>query len=112
MECNAGKSLCRCLCSNGFRIIPHKSKECAGFIEKNLASKEGSLKRNFKDGKAMIEGFLDDYAWTSSAFIRLYEVSFETHWLSISKQITDHAVKSFLTKKQICFIMPSNSLIW
>ncbi len=80
-----------------------KAKECAAFIEKNLTSKEGSLKRNFKDGKAMIEGFLDDYAWTSSAFIRLYEVSFESHWLSMSKQITDYAVKSFFNQKTNLF---------
>lgn len=80
-----------------------KAKEIAGFIEKNLSSKDGSLKRNFKDGKAMIEGFLDDYAWTSSAFIRLYEVSFEQHWLSLSKQIADYAVKSFFNQKTNLF---------
>ena len=45
-----------------------KAMMIAKFLEKNMLGNDGSLKRNFKDGKASINGFLDDYAWTASAF--------------------------------------------
>ena len=70
----------------------------AKFLEKNLLGNDGSLRRNFKDGKTSINGFLDDYAWTAYAFIKLYSVSFDTNWVTLAKQITEHAIKNFYGK--------------
>ena len=70
----------------------------ANFLEKNLLGNDGSLKRNFKDGKTSINGFFDDYSWTASAFIKLYSVSFDVNWVTLAKQITDHAIKNFYSK--------------
>ena len=67
----------------------------AKFLEKNMLGNEGSLKRNFKDGKTSINGFLDDYAWTASAFIKLYSVSFDIRWITLAKQVSDYAIKEF-----------------
>ena len=75
-----------------------KAMMIAKFLEKNMLGNDGSLKRNFKDGKTSINGFLDDYAWTASAFIKLYSVSFDINWVSLAKQITDHAIKNFYSK--------------
>ena len=70
----------------------------ANFIEKNILGNDGSLKRNFKDGKTSINGFLDDYAWTASAFIKLYSVSFDLNFITLAKQIADHAIGNFYNK--------------
>jgi uncharacterized protein YyaL (SSP411 family) len=75
-----------------------KAMMIAKFLEKNMLGNNGSLKRNFKDGKASINSFLDDYAWTASAFIKLYSVSFDIHWITLAKQITDHAIGNFYSK--------------
>jgi len=75
-----------------------KAMNVAKFLEKNMLSNNGSLKRNFKEGKTSINGFLDDYAWTASAFIKLYSVSFDINWITLAKQITDHATKNFYSK--------------
>lgn len=80
-----------------------KAIACAGFLEKNLIAEDGSIHRNYKDGKAMIGGFLDDYAWTAAAFIRLYETGFDMHWLNIAKKVTDYAVKEFSNNKTNLF---------
>lgn len=80
-----------------------KANACAAFIERNLLAQNGSLKRIYKDGKAMIEGFLDDYAWTANAFIRLYEVSMEQKWVDAAKRITDYAVANFRDRKTNLF---------
>ncbi|TDO26259.1 thioredoxin domain-containing protein [Sediminibacterium goheungense] len=83
----------------GDPVYLQKAMACAGFIERNILGKDGSLKRIYKDGKANIEGFLDDYAWTATAFIRLYEVSLEQKWIDVAKNITQYATNHFLDKK-------------
>jgi uncharacterized protein len=67
----------------------------AGFFEKKIIQNNGRVWRNYKNGKSSIDGFLDDYAFLSEAFIRLYQVTFDKHWLDLSKQLTDYAIKNF-----------------
>ena len=80
-----------------------KARSLAAFIEKNMLAKDGSLKRNFKDGKALITAFLDDYALTATALARLYEVSFDSHWMLLSKQLVDYAVHNFYNEQNGLF---------
>lgn len=75
-----------------------KALAIAKFIEKNMAEWDGGLKRNFKDGKVSIDAFLDDYAWTALAFIKLYQSSFDVHWLILAKVFTDYAIENFYNK--------------
>src|SRR6188768_4057430 len=75
-----------------------KAVMIANFLEKNMLGSDGSLKRNFNDGKTSVNGFLDDYAWTISAFTKLYSVNFDINWVTLAKQITDHAIKNFYNK--------------
>ncbi|MEQ1796832.1 MAG: thioredoxin domain-containing protein [Lacibacter sp.] len=70
----------------------------AAFLEKNMLSPDGSLKRNYKDGKASVNAFLDDYAWMSWAYIKLYQVTFNKHWLIQAKKITDYSLENFYDK--------------
>lgn len=86
-----------------------KAKACATFIEQNLLMKDGSVKRVFKDGKATIDGFLDDYAWTALAFIRLYEVSFDQRWIDIARSITDYVAANFSNKATSLFYYTRSS---
>jgi len=72
-----------------------KALALAEFIKKNMIASNGSLKRVFKDKNISVNGFLDDYAWTAYAFIKLYQVSFDKQWLDLAKQITDYALKNF-----------------
>ena len=75
----------------------------AKFIENNMLEGDGGIKRNFKDGKASIDGFLDDYAWTAFAFIKLYQSSFDIHWLKLAKLLTDYAIQNFYNKNTRLF---------
>lgn len=67
----------------------------ADFIEKKMLDKDGKVMRSFKDGNVSISGFLDDHAWTAYAFAKLYQVTFDKHWLQQSKKITDHALQHY-----------------
>ncbi|HFA50048.1 MAG TPA: thioredoxin domain-containing protein [Bacteroidetes bacterium] len=55
----------------------------------------GRLNRNFKDGRSVINGFLDDYALTIDAFIALYQVTFDEQWLYVSKDLASHVIEHF-----------------
>ncbi len=53
------------------------------------------LKRNYKNGKASINGFSEDYASTIQAFIKLYQISFDQEWLIRANTLMEVSFKNF-----------------
>ncbi|QBZ96803.1 thioredoxin domain-containing protein [Flavobacterium sangjuense] len=80
----------------------------ADFIIKNIWSSEGNLKHSYKDGKATINGFLEDYAHVIQALISLYEVTFDEKWLQNAKQLTDYVFDNFYDEKAQFFSFTSH----
>lgn len=81
----------------------------AKWLLKKQTKKDGSLQHTFKEGKSKIDGFLDDYAFTISAYMALYEVTFNEKWLTESKNLTDYAIAHFENKTSGMFYFTSNS---
>ncbi|BDS10732.1 thioredoxin domain-containing protein [Aureispira anguillae] len=71
----------------------------ADFLIKNVIPKDYKITRNYKDGKAVISGFLDDYAFLIRAFIELYQVTFEEKWLQIADTLTEHTLTHFFQEE-------------
>tara|TARA_B100000900_G_scaffold305249_1_gene263909 strand:- start:8262 stop:10283 length:2022 start_codon:yes stop_codon:yes gene_type:complete len=67
----------------------------ADFLTKKQLKKDGSLWRSFKNETSTINGYLEDYAFCVSAFIRLYEATFNEEWLTIAKKLSDYSIKHF-----------------
>jgi len=80
----------------------------AAFIIKNLWSSEGNLFHNYKNQKSTINGYLEDYCFVISAFISLYEVTFDEKWLLHAKQLTDYSLEHFYDEKSGFFAFTSN----
>lgn len=80
----------------------------ADFIIKNLWSSEGNLFHNYKNNKSNINGYLEDYCFVISAFISLYEVTFDEKWLLNAKQLTDYSLEHFYDEKSGFFTFTSN----
>ena len=80
----------------------------ADFILKKTWTSEGNLKHSYKDGKATINGFLEDYAHVIQAFISLYEVTFDEKWLQNAKQLTDYTFDNFYDEKAQFFSFTSH----
>ncbi len=80
----------------------------ANFIETNMLLNDGSLYRNYMNGKSSITAFHDDYATLAQAFIDLYSVTFNKHWLTLSKKLTDYCVEHFLDDKSKMFFYTSD----
>ncbi|MEL7123159.1 MAG: thioredoxin domain-containing protein [Bacteroidota bacterium] len=78
--------------------------EAAGqFIIDKMMQSDYRLNRNYKNEKSVINAFLDDYAFSIQAFIALYEVSFDTKWLSYAKGLTEYTIQHFYKKENLLF---------
>jgi len=71
------------------------ASRAANFILSNLKAENGGLYRNYKNGKASITGFLDDYAFLIDALIALYEYDFDEKWLEEAKALSDYVLANF-----------------
>ncbi len=80
----------------------------ATFLEHNVLRNDGRLWRSYKDNKSSIEGFLDDYAFLAKAYIRLYEATFDLHWLDLARSVADYAVKHFQDDQSGLFYFTSD----
>ena len=69
----------------------------------------GHLKRNYKDNKATIDAYLEDYAAVIKAFIALYEVTFDEVWLDHAKALTETTLSEFFDKDEELFYFTSNT---
>ncbi len=68
------------------------------FLLKNVSTKENGLYRNYKNGKANIPAFLDDYAFMISTLIDYYQVSFDENYLHKANAISQYTVHHFFDK--------------
>lgn len=64
---------------------------------------EDRLFRNFKDGKASIDAYLEDYAAIIQALAMLYQVTFDEAWLDHARQLTDYANTNFFDTEEDFF---------
>ncbi|GGE94651.1 thioredoxin [Hymenobacter cavernae] len=71
----------------------------AQFIQEKLRNGVG-LWRNYKNGRATIAGFLEDYALVIQAFTQLYEVTFEEQWLGEAEALTEYVLANFFDPQE------------
>ncbi|KAA9034572.1 thioredoxin domain-containing protein [Ginsengibacter hankyongi] len=69
-----------------------------GFLLKNISTKENALYRNYKNGKATIPAFLDDYSFMISALIDYYQVNFNENYLQKANDLTQYVEQHFYDK--------------
>lgn len=80
----------------------------AKFIEDKMMGENGYVWRNYMQGKAAIPGLLDDYAFLAAAFIELYQVTFDSHWLLKAESIVKYAREHFYDAENHLFFYTSD----
>ncbi|MDP2161872.1 MAG: thioredoxin domain-containing protein [Flavobacterium sp.] len=80
----------------------------ANFILSNLMTESGSLFHTYKNEKATINGFLEDYAFVIDSFIGLYETTFDEKWLQHSKNLTNYCLDHFYDQDKKFFRFTSD----
>ncbi len=66
----------------------------AEFLLRELR-KDGRLLRTYKDGRAHLNGFLEDYAFLADGLLALYEATFEPRWFAEARALMDAAIPLF-----------------
>jgi uncharacterized protein YyaL (SSP411 family) len=74
----------------------------------DLRRPDGGLFHTFKNGKATVNGFLEDYSFTIEACLALYECSFEASWLSDAAALCEYALKHFQDNESGFFYFTSS----
>jgi len=67
----------------------------ANFILNNQLQKNGRLFHNYKKGNSTINGYLEDYAFSISAFLDLYESTFKSKYLELAGDLIEIAEEDF-----------------
>ncbi len=68
----------------------------ANFLRQRLWDESrGVLLRRFRDGESAIDGFLDDYAFSTLAFLDLYETRFDPADLRFAVRLAERAIELF-----------------
>ncbi|GIV33268.1 MAG: thioredoxin [Chitinophagales bacterium] len=85
--------------TDAYRVFGEKqfleaARSGAQFLLSRVAEKN-RLSRNYKNGKAYVDAFLDDYAHTIEAFISLYQATFEESYLHQAEKWMDYALAHF-----------------
>jgi len=64
---------------------------------------EGRLLRTWKDGRAHLLGYLEDYALLINALISLHAATFSHSWLHAARELTDEMLDLFWDNDAECF---------
>ncbi len=78
------------------------AKKNADFILENLVE-DGYLLRSWKDGKAKLNAYLEDYANFADGLIALFQVSGETKYLKEAKRLVDLMITEFWDEENGAF---------
>jgi len=80
----------------------------ATFISNKLT--EGNqLYRSYKDDKATIDAYLEDYAFLIDAYLALYQITFDEKWLNESRSLLDYTLEHFYDEKEKLFYFTDDS---
>lgn len=72
-----------------------KALRAAGLILAVMKNDDGSLHRIYREGRASVNAFLDDYALVADAFISLYQATFDERWLAEADDFVKYALMHF-----------------
>lgn len=82
----------RILDNESYREIALKN---ARFVLATMRTPEGRLLRTYKDGKAHLNGFLEDYSYFIDGLLGLYEATFDLNWLVEARRLADIMLDKF-----------------
>ncbi len=89
------KALTDLFVATGNKQYLDTSIKAADFIFSNLINDKGGLYHSYKNGKATISGFLEDYAFLIGASIDLYQATFNKKWLQKADALMSYVFSNF-----------------
>ena len=71
------------------------AERAAAVIVAGLLTPDGTLRRSWKDGRAVGNGVLEDYAHLADGLLALYEATFDERWFTMSRKLMDRVLARF-----------------
>ncbi len=68
---------------------------CAEFLQRDMRDTRGRLLRTYNDGRAKLDGYLEDHAFLLEALIVLFEASCEDRWFHQATALADELIEHF-----------------
>jgi uncharacterized protein YyaL (SSP411 family) len=99
--------LCEAYRSLGEKHLLEQAKDIANALTKNYIRDDYRMFRIFEN---QTPAFLDDYSFTIAAFIRLYKITGENHYLTTAKGLVDYTFKHFYDEKTGMFFFTDDSI--
>ena len=87
----------------GDKAYLNRAIKNAQFLTNNQIDKNGRLFRNHKNGKASINAFLDDYALTIHAFLKMYQATLDHQWIKNAEKLTSYCIEQFYNQETKMF---------
>lgn len=88
-------ALAECGAALGRADALHAAQHAANFILQQMSQPDGKLYRSYKDGKARLNAYLEDYAAFGIALVALYEATFDLRWLGEASRLTRLLIDQF-----------------
>ncbi|WP_221391292.1 thioredoxin domain-containing protein [Dyadobacter sp. NIV53] len=88
------KGLTDCYRALGDENIRDLAVKCGKFIQDKMTT-EGKLRHSFKNGRATITAFLEDYAAVIDGYLGLYQITFDENWINEAQILTDYSIANF-----------------
>ncbi len=94
------------------RVLDEKSyikaaARAADFVLGNLRDEEGRLLRIWRQGKAKLPAYLNDYAFFIAGLLELHEASGDGRWLKHARELADRMIEDFGNKESGGFFLTS-----
>ena len=71
------------------------AERAAETIVGGLVQPDGSLRRSWKDGRAVGNGVLEDYSHLADGLLSLYEATFDERWFVTARSLMDEVIEHF-----------------
>ncbi|MCZ2111493.1 MAG: AGE family epimerase/isomerase, partial [Dehalococcoidia bacterium] len=69
--------------------------DCASFIWEEMRGPQGALFRSWRQGRATLNGYLEDYAFLVEALLELYQASLEPIWFERARALAESMIDRF-----------------
>jgi uncharacterized protein YyaL (SSP411 family) len=76
------------------------ASRAAGFLLRRLRREDGRLLHTYRDGRAKLDAYLDDYTHLIDGLTRLYEATGEPGWIEAALSLADIMIAEFVDAEQ------------
>jgi uncharacterized protein YyaL (SSP411 family) len=90
--------------ARGYQVFGEKrylkaGERAADFVMDKMRRQDGKLLRTHRAGESKFYAYLEDYAYTTRAFIDLYEAGFDKRWLFTAIELAEEMTAQFWETK-------------